>query len=239
MVQRLYGVECIGNEQTNLATSSRSIRSELRDQPAVAKKREVRPRSERRQQLIDATIRCIAEHGLSDTTLQQVTREAGLSQGIANLHFQSKENLLAETLRYVTAEYNRGLLEVLDGMADQDLSSVLEALLAFQLSRGVTQRQKMAVWFAFYGESSARPLYQQICSSSDRQSERKVEALFSAVIAEGDYQQLDARELATGYLALIDGLWLGLLVTPRELNKRRALGVARAFLRQAFPQHLT
>ena len=50
---------------------------------------------------------------------------------------------------------------------------------------------------------------------------------------------MDARELATGYLALIDGLWLGLLVTPRELNKRRALGVARAFLRQAFPRHLS
>ena len=66
----------------------------------------MRPRSERRLQLIDATIRCIAQHGLSATTMQLVTREAGLSLGIANLHFQSKENLLAETLRHVTREYN-------------------------------------------------------------------------------------------------------------------------------------
>lgn len=189
--------------------------------------------------MIDATIRCIAERGLSATTLQQVTREAGLSQGIANLHFQSKENLLAETLRYVTAEYNRGLLAVLEDRAGHTLSSMLENLLTFQLSRGVTQRQKMAVWFAFYGEAGARPLYQHICSSSDRLSERKVAALFAAVIADGQYPDLDARQLATGYLALIDGLWLGLLVTPRELNKRRAQEVARSFLKQTFPQHVS
>ena len=38
--------------------------------------------------------------------------------------------------------------------------------------------------------------------------------------------------------ALIDGLHLGLLVTPRELSKRRARAVARDFLRRAFPQHI-
>lgn len=133
----------------------------------------MRSRSERRLQLIDATIRCIAQHGLSATTMQLVTREAGLSLGIANLHFQSKENLLAETLRHVTREYNDGLLAILtpeSGRSEETLASSLESLLDFQLSHGVTQRQKMAVWFAYYGEASARPIYQKICSSSDRLS---------------------------------------------------------------------
>ena len=53
------------------------------------KRRQIRPKAERRQQLIDATIRCIAQHGLSAVTMQMVTREAGLSVGIANLHFES------------------------------------------------------------------------------------------------------------------------------------------------------
>ena len=61
----------------------------------------------------------------------------------------------------------------------------------------------------------------------------------AAVIADGQYPDSDARQLATGYLALIDGLWLGLLVTPRELNKRRAQEVARSFLKQTFPQHVS
>ncbi|MBT6265897.1 MAG: TetR family transcriptional regulator, partial [Halieaceae bacterium] len=49
---------------------------------------------------------------------------------------------------------------------------------------------------------------------------------------------VDAKELATGYSALIDGLHLGLLVTPKELSKRRARAVARDFLRRAFPKHI-
>jgi TetR/AcrR family transcriptional repressor of bet genes len=202
------------------------------------KRRQVRPRSERRQQLIDATIRCIAAHGLSATTMQLVTREAGLSLGIANLHFRSKENLLTETLRHVTREYNEGLLGILANDSPPSLAATLRQLLDFQLSRGVTQRQKMAVWFAYYGEAGARPVYQTICSASDRLAARKTEALFEAIISDGQYRDRDARQLATGYLALIDGLWLSLLVAPRDLNKARAKAVARAYLQQAFPKHI-
>ena len=59
----------------------------------------------RRLQLIHATMRSIARHGLSDTTVSTVLKEAGLSRGIINLHFQSKEKLLLETLSHVVDEY--------------------------------------------------------------------------------------------------------------------------------------
>jgi len=75
-------------------------------------------------------------------------------------------------------------------------------------------------------------------STVDKLAAQKLEALFADIIREGDYLGVDARELATGYSALIDGLHLGLLVTPRELSKRRAREVARGFLRRAFPQHI-
>ena len=203
-----------------------------------AKRRQIRPKAERRQQLIDATIRCIAQHGLSAVTMQMVTREADLSVGIANLHFQSKDNLLRETLRFVAEEYHDGQIRIMEGGDIADLGARLDALLDFQLGRGVTQRQKMSVWFAYYGEAGARPVYQKIVSTVDRLAAQKLEVLFEAIIREGNYDDVDARELATGYSALIDGLHLGLLVTPRELSKRRARFAARDFLRRAFPDHI-
>ena len=202
------------------------------------KRRQIRPKAERRQQLIDATIRCIAQHGLSAVTMQMVTSEAGLSAGIANLHFESKENLLRETLRFVAQEYHDGQIDIMEGSRIPDLSERLDALLDFQLGRGVTQRQKMSVWFAYYGEAGARPVYQKIVSTVDRLAAQKLEAFFAEIISEGQYRDVDSRDLATGYSALIDGLHLGLLVTPRELTKRRARSVAREFLRRAFPQHI-
>ena len=205
---------------------------------ATSKRRQIRPRAERRQQLIDATIRCIAQRGLSKVTMQMVTSEAGLSVGIANLHFQSKDNLLKETLRFVAEEYHGGQIEIMEGSDIPDLGERLDALLDFQLGRGVTQRQKMSVWFAYYGEAGARPVYQKIVSTVDRFAAQKLETLFAEIIQQGGYTDVEARELATGYSALIDGLHLGLLVTPRELTKRRARAVARDFLRRAFPKHV-
>ena len=205
---------------------------------AQTKRRQILPKAERRQQLIDATIRCIAQHGLSAVTMQMVTRDAGLSVGIANLHFESKDNLLKETLRYVAEEYHNGQIDIMEGAEIPDLGERLDALLDFQLGRGVTQRQKMSVWFAYYGEAGARPVYQKIVSTVDKLAAQKLETLFASIISDGGYPGVDARELATGYSALIDGLHLGLLVTPRELSKRRARSVARDFLRRAFPDHI-
>ena len=74
-------------------------------QLAVDPKRRTAPPAERREQLILATIRSVADRGLVDTTIATVAQEAGLSQGIVNLHFRSKDGLLTETLRYLADEY--------------------------------------------------------------------------------------------------------------------------------------
>ena len=68
-------------------------------------KKRTESKQKRKVQLIRATIRSIAKRGLSDTTMATVSKEAGLSQGIVNLHFQSKERLLVETLRHVVDGY--------------------------------------------------------------------------------------------------------------------------------------
>ena len=68
----------------------------------------------RRQQLIDATMKCIARNGMGSTSIGDVAKEAGLSQGIVNLHFQSKENLLNETLQYISDEYTAQFNKVLE-----------------------------------------------------------------------------------------------------------------------------
>ena len=70
------------------------------------------PKQARRKQLIEATIKCIAEKGLSGTTMADVTQQAGLSMGIVNLHFETKEKLLIETLRFISTEYTSGLTKI-------------------------------------------------------------------------------------------------------------------------------
>ena len=57
-------------------------------------------------QLIDATIDSLAKRGYSETTMADVADGAGLSRGIVNFHFESKEKLLVATLQYMADEYS-------------------------------------------------------------------------------------------------------------------------------------
>ena len=197
------------------------------------------PKEVRKDQLIRATMKCIARTGLSGVTMARVTTEAGLSLGIANLHFQSKEKLLLETLEFVTAEYSRGQLEILESDNYPSVAAQLEALLEFDFSTAVTNKDKMAVWFAFLGEAKSRPTYQRICSRQDSVSEKKMSALFQSAIDEAGYENADAGLIAAGYISLVDGLWLNTLVAPRRLPRNKAHRVARHYLASAFPQHIS
>ena len=80
---------------------------------APKKTRRTASREARRRQLIDATMKCIARKGLGQTSIGDVASEAGLSQGIVNLHFESKDNLLAATLRYLAEDYDAHFMKTL------------------------------------------------------------------------------------------------------------------------------
>jgi len=62
-------------------------------------------REARRLQLSEATIETIGPHGYARTTLTDVARQAGLSHGLVNFHFETKQKLFGETLRYLAEEY--------------------------------------------------------------------------------------------------------------------------------------
>lgn len=206
---------------------------------AATKNRRALPKEVRKEQLIQATMKCIAKHGLSGVTMARVTQEAGLSMGIANLHFKSKDKLLLETLQYVAAEYAAGQTAILDS---EDLSSTaarIEALLEFDFSPTVIDKKKLAVWFGFLGEAKSRPSYQRACSRQDTASEARITALFQAALDEAHDKHADAGLIAAGYVALVDGLWLNALVDPRRLPWKKAYRSARHYLANAFPVHIT
>ena len=201
-----------------------------------AAKRRTAPKEKRREQLIRATIRSIARRGLSDTTLATVTREAKLSLGIVNLHFKSKDRLLIETLRYVTDEYSRAWQAALANSGPSPAEQ-LRALVAVDFNAPICDTNKLAVWFAFWGESKSRPTYRKICAELDERYEEMLIGLCDQIISEGSYQGVDARTVATGLSAMSEGLWLDMLVTPRSMSAERAREICLAFLASVFPKH--
>ena len=193
-------------------------------------------RERRRRQLIDATMKCIGRKGIGGTTLGDVAREAGLSAGIVNLHFKSKDNLLCETLRTLAGEY-RAQFEREVGRENRTAAEKLLALMQLDIRPSVCQPSKLAVWFAFWGEVKSRPTYQRICDELDRHYDEVVQDLCTEIIAEGKYEHADAASIALALNSLTNGLWLSCLINPKTWRRSDAEAAIRGYLSSTFPQH--
>jgi TetR/AcrR family transcriptional repressor of bet genes len=198
--------------------------------------RRTESRAARRQQLIDATMKCIARKGMGSTTLGDVASEAGLSQGIVNLHFKSKDNLLTETLTHLANDYRANFDKALEragpGAADQ-----LGAVMAVDFKPSVCNRNKLALWFAFWGEVKARPTYRKICDASDQYYEDVVTGLCTAIIEDGGYRNITATAASKALTAMTDGLWQSCLVSPQTWNRVDAMNAVMSYLQNVFPKH--
>jgi len=205
-------------------------------QLAVVPRRRTAPREERREQLILATIRCVADRGLVDTTVATVAQEAGLSQGIVNLHFRSKEGLLTETLRYIADEYRNACEQAAAAGKASPVAGLL-AMVELDFSRAICSRDKLAVWFAFWGERRFRPTYRRICAARDRSYDDMVRVICAKLCEEGTYTDVEPALVADGLSALTDGLWLDLLVRPESMSRERARRITLSYLADVFPRH--
>ena len=202
---------------------------------ATRGQRRTAPPEERREQLIKATIRSIARHGLPETTMATVASEAGLSQGIINLHFQSKERLLLETLKYVVDEYRASWKKALAKEHDS-AAQELAALVGVDFEAELVDRDKLAVWFAFWSETKSRPTYRKLCAERDRDYEAHIRHLCREICKQGKYP-VDARAVAAGLSAMSQGLWLDLLLSPRRTSRDEARRLCMVHLASAFPGH--
>jgi TetR/AcrR family transcriptional repressor of bet genes len=182
--------------------------------PAAAKHNNPRTasRATRRLQLIDATMKCIARKGMSSTTLGDVAREAGLSQGIVR--------------------FDKTLSRAGPHPADQ-----LHALMELDFKPSICDRQKLALWFAFWGEVKSRPAYRKICDEFDQYYDEVVEGLCTAIIAEGEYPHVSASAAANALTSMTNGLWLSCLVSPQSWDRREAMDAVMSYLKSVFPKH--
>jgi len=69
---------------------------------------------ETKQRIMDAAVRIFSRKGFSNTTMRQITAEAGVNLAAVNYHFGSKENLIEEILKNHVVPLNRERSERLD-----------------------------------------------------------------------------------------------------------------------------
>ena len=193
-------------------------------------------RDQRRQQLIDATMRVLARKGYSQTTLSNVALEAGVSHGLVNFHFETKEKLLTETLLYMAEEYRANWTRYLSGADPASPAAQLDALLRADLDPQICKPSRLSAWLAFWGEAQGRPMYQDRAGANDVVYIQQIEAICARLTEEGQYGGSAVRMARILRLAT-EGVWLDMMTmkTPYDVVEGQAtlFACATAF----FPRH--
>lgn len=209
--------------------------SSVKPKPDAAPRGRKADKETRRRQLIDATIDSLARRGYSETTMADISDGAGLSRGIVNFYFDSKERLLVETLQHLSDEYSshwRGALE----RAPDSAAARLLALVSADFDRKICTRKNLAAWCAFWGEAKSRPTYQSLCGARDLAYQNLFVDLCAMLDKEGGYG-LEAESVAFALLAMLEGLWHRLMMGGDGLNPDKARRVAQGQLPTCFPRH--
>ncbi|MGB3147478.1 MAG: TetR family transcriptional regulator C-terminal domain-containing protein [Paracoccaceae bacterium] len=192
-------------------------------------------RAARRAQLIQATIAALAARGYARITMTDIANQAGLSHGLVNFHFKSKELLLTETLHFLAEEYRANWAEAL-AKAPANPAQRLDAMLRSDFNPEICTPAKLAAWCAFWGEAQSRPLYQEQCGSNDADYLRMLEDLCAELRDAGSYSY-NPTHVARVLRVTLDGVWLDMMTMSAPYSREEALATVHAAAAAFFPKH--
>ena len=186
-----------------------------------------RPDASRRQ-LVEVAIDCFARHGFQGTSIDRITRSAGMTKGALYYHFRDKEDLLLEAVRDRIGEFER---QVLDGVAASEnaferLGRVVDACF---LTATVSNHRRFIITLMIEALDTNPRLSEQF-----RKVLRRMRGFLADVVADGQSRGAMRGDVAPkDAAALIAGTIMGAEIQhyqdPGEVELRRILD---AHLRQ-------
>jgi len=192
-------------------------------------------RSRQRQRLIDACIAALHIHGPSRTTVEKVVAIAKMSPGIVRFYFDSKAAMLVAALKFLAAEFEERVLVPVTLLKSTPVAA-LKLLVELYLDPEIASPRKVSVWYAFWGEASARQEYYDICGQKDESSAKLVRELVESLIRSTAQPHLDPDGIALGLIGVLEILWQDIAFqTERDLDRAQAVRRAMAFLQSIFP----
>ena len=194
---------------TTLDDATPARRRGVRETPAV-----------RQQSIIDAAMRCIARYSYSDTTIDRICAEAKVSRGLINHHFQSKDELMAQTYKRLASD-----LRAMSQAASEKASGPeerLEATVRVCFVPPVFTPKQVKVWLGFWSVAHSDPVIRKTHKEMYGNYRALLEKLFDE-IGEQRGVQINSPLAALTLTAVMDGFWLELARDPTSFKAEDAL----------------
>lgn len=188
-----------------------------------------------RASILEATVGVIARQSLSGTTVERVALAAKVAPGTVILHFKRKEALLVEVLDHLASEFERARRQALQD-ADRDPVEALKRLIVTMFDPAVSAPDKVAVWYAFWGEAGSRRTYLERVGAIDDRYHEDILRIIGDLIGRGGRSHLDAEAVATGFIGVLEYLWQEIMVEGTAFDRSKARRTALNYLASLFPE---
>jgi betaine-aldehyde dehydrogenase len=179
---------------------------------------------DRRRQLIEVAIDCLAELGFVGTTLAQIARRAGVSTGLVAHYFGDKDGLLEAAFRTLSRRVHDGVRAQLR-LAHTPRGRI-QAVIDANLAPQEFNQRSASAWLAFWGQLLHVERLKRVQTAYQRRMLSNLRhALRHLVSAD------EARSLAAMIAAMIDGVWLrAVLSNWAEADSESARALLTAFV---------
>ena len=176
----------------------------------------------RREMLIEATTRSIAKHGYASTTIERICDEAGVSRGLVNHHFGSKEELILQSYKQLCNDWAYYTKDMVDEAGEPEAG--LRAAIARNFDPKLFKREYLSIWLGFWSAIPKSAELRKLDRALYKLDLTNFEQLFERLAAKRGIA-LDARLQAIGLMALIEGLWLQWSLDPKSFTVEEAKAV--------------
>ncbi|MEO1159547.1 MAG: transcriptional regulator BetI, partial [Pseudomonadota bacterium] len=178
-----------------------------------------------------AAISSLHDYGYADTTVARIAKKAGVSSGIVHHYFDGKDDLLFATMQHMLRDLRAETLKRLKQAQTPRgrLSAIIEANFApSQYSPDV-----MTAWLALYGSARQSSNLTRILRLYDARLKSNLSDAFKKLTGPAQ-----AKELAMGVSALIDGVWLRAALFGDVYNRETAIHLVESYIDAQLPPHI-
>ncbi|QIE45044.1 TetR family transcriptional regulator [Pseudohalocynthiibacter aestuariivivens] len=189
----------------------------------------------RRKSLIEGALRSLAENGVSGTTVSTICTAAGSSRGLLGHYFASKDEVMVAALDYLFGQISVTVRESLDrfnGTAVETLHELPSVMFTAPVFTQLNRTAFLALWHETRFNDQVRVANRQLY----RNYINRMERMFIAAAAELGVQ-FDPRRAALGYIALSDGLWLGLSIHDDVITGEQAIEICQNYISRELQQN--
>lgn len=163
---------------------------------------------------------------MSGFTIDRICQQAGISRGLINHHFKTKDELLLRI-------YDRMTEHLVLAPTSIEPTTQLQEIIDASFDDNTFEKSNLRAWLAIWGQVATEQSLRSLHEQRYGEYKKRISACLRK-IAKANSLDVNVGSVARQFIALIDGLWLEYCLHSHSFSLKTARRDCYAFLNASF-----